>query len=93
MAHAIFRNVKFAEFHDHGKYIETSTNMPSYSIIGLIIERTCVQSVYEQEQLRAPFTATLLLNLIMWCVFNSCSFNYKSDYSGLVIPKKIGFII
>ena len=33
------------------------------------------------RQLRARFTATLLFNLITQCVFNSCSFNYKLDYS------------
>ena len=33
------------------------------------------------RQLRARFTATLLSNLITQFVFNSCSFNYKSDYS------------
>ena len=35
------------------------------------------------RQLRARFTATFLLNLITQCAFNSCSFNYKSDYSML----------
>ena len=43
-------------------------------IIGFIIERT------RARQLRAPFTATLKLILSTQYMFNSCSFNYKSDY-------------
>ena len=34
-----------------------------------------------RRQLCARFTATLISNLITQCVFNSYSFNYKSDYS------------
>ena len=52
-------------------------------IIRLIIERTCVQSVYTatRKTITLRFTATLSSNWITQCVFNSCSFNYKSDYS------------
>ena len=61
-------------------------------IIRLIIERTCVQRLerirarqyYAQDNITrfsTRFTATLLSNLITQYAFNSCLFNYKSDYS------------
>ena len=42
---------------------------------------TNVRAVRIHGQLRTRFTAMLLSNLITQCVFNSCSFNYKSDYT------------
>ena len=50
-------------------------------IIGFIIKRTCLQSRTRARQLRARFTATFIITLSMQYIFNSCSFNYKSDYS------------
>ena len=35
------------------------------------------------KQLRAPLTTMLGHPKSMQCNFNSCSFNYKSDYSGV----------
>ena len=35
------------------------------------------------RQLRAPFNATLIMISSMQYAFNSCLFNYKSDYSKL----------
>ena len=58
-----------------------SRNLPT--IIRLIIERTCIKSVYAQDNYTLDSRQRFYRNLIMQCVFNSCSFNYKSDYSYL----------
>ena len=45
------------------------------NIIRFVIEQTCTRKLCTQ------FTATLIMILRTQLVFNSCSFNYKSDYS------------
>ena len=44
------------------------------------VQRTCTT-----KQLCAPLTTTLGHPKSMQCNFNSCSFNYKSDYSKLLL--------
>ena len=51
-----------------------------------LIYKTCVCSVPPYtHKLRAPLTTTLGYPKNMQCNFNSCSFNYKSDYSRCLI--------
>ena len=55
----------------------TNTPLVFYTIIWFIIERTCVCSVHAQKKPGYPKS--------MQCNFNSCSFNYKSDYNTPVL--------
>ena len=57
-------------------YFEGKSNNRIYNWLNVRAQRT------RARQLRAPFTATLILILIsMQYMFNSCSFNYKLDYN------------
>ena len=53
----------------------------TFGIIWFIIERTCVWQRTRTQKIRAPLTTTLGHPKSMQCNFNSCSFNYKSDYN------------
>ena len=44
------------------------------------------------KQLRAPLTTTLRHPKSMQCNFNSCSFNYKSDYNILLVPSNFDYL-
>ena len=74
---------KPSSFHKIQKLTEhTHNQLTTYCvIIRFIIERMCVHSIHT---LSARLTATLKMILSMQYAFNSCSFNYKSDYSDIV---------
>ena len=56
-------------------------------MIQFIIEQTCVQNVHAQDNYAANSQQRLLIKSMQY-KFNSCSFNYKSDYNRIFFKGK-----